>query len=231
MFRVHAAHRRLVTELVSLTDEQVKRPSLLPDWTVGHVLSHIALNAEAFVRVSEGLQSGSPATMYPSMQSRNSAIEAGAQRNAEEIRAHIDSSAKQFEASWSALSEEQLSGVAASVEGMPTFAASDVIIRRLREVEVHHADAGLPTFSFRDWAEAYVDVDFPTQLVGISTRLGRPFHAIDEFGEHQLSGDGAIDVEPIEIDRRSILAWSFNRIQISGLPDLGSWQAPTPTPK
>jgi maleylpyruvate isomerase len=228
MFRVHAAHRRLVTELVSLTDQQVKRPSLLPDWTVGHVLSHIALNAEAFVRVADGLRNGETGAMYPSMEVRNAAIEAGAQRGAEEIRAHIDSSAKQFEEHWSTLTDDQLKGLATTVPGMPTFAANEIVVRRLREVEVHHADAGLPTFSFADWSEAYVDVDFSTQLAGIAARLGRSFHAIDENGEHHLSGDGAIDVEPTEIDRRTLLAWCFNRIEIAELPDLGSWQTPTP---
>ena len=37
-----SAHARLLVTIASLTDSQARQPSLLPDWSVGHVLTHIA---------------------------------------------------------------------------------------------------------------------------------------------------------------------------------------------
>jgi len=37
-----ASHQLLLERLGGLTDDMVARPSLLPEWTVGHVLAHIA---------------------------------------------------------------------------------------------------------------------------------------------------------------------------------------------
>ena len=47
----HDATARLLAALEVLRDLDVTRPSLLPDWTVGHVLTHLARNADSFVRI------------------------------------------------------------------------------------------------------------------------------------------------------------------------------------
>ena len=43
---VVAAHAALGQALDVLTDEQVRSPFLLPGWSVGHVLTHLARNAD-----------------------------------------------------------------------------------------------------------------------------------------------------------------------------------------
>ena len=47
------AHHRVATSLADLTDDQVLLPSLLPGWTIGHVVTHIARNAEGQQRMLE----------------------------------------------------------------------------------------------------------------------------------------------------------------------------------
>ena len=42
-----AANQRLVRVVDALDDATFATPSLLPDWTVGHVVAHLALNGEA----------------------------------------------------------------------------------------------------------------------------------------------------------------------------------------
>ena len=42
-----AAHQRLLADLDSLEDAEIGRPSLLPGWTVGHVLTHLGRNADS----------------------------------------------------------------------------------------------------------------------------------------------------------------------------------------
>ncbi|MFM8776484.1 MAG: maleylpyruvate isomerase N-terminal domain-containing protein, partial [Actinomycetota bacterium] len=43
------AHQRLLTALGSLTDDQCREDSLLPNWSRGHVLTHLARNADSHV--------------------------------------------------------------------------------------------------------------------------------------------------------------------------------------
>jgi maleylpyruvate isomerase len=225
MFRVHAAHRRLTASLVSLTDDQVRQPSLLPDWTVGHVLAHIALNAEAFVSVAQDLKAGRFGEMYPGgVARRNADIEQYANDSAVEQRAHIDRACSAFDNVWPTLTDEMLQGEFGIAAGAPPNNAADVPFRRLREVEVHLADAGLPTFSYEDWSDSYVDSDLPLQLAGLAERLGHAVAFVDETGQTHLCGDGALDLEPIATTRRRLLAWSFNRIAAEELPPIGGWQ-------
>ena len=44
--RIAAATERLLATADALTGDQVREPSLLPGWTRGHVLTHVARNAD-----------------------------------------------------------------------------------------------------------------------------------------------------------------------------------------
>ena len=77
------AHGAVVATLQSLTDEQVGQRSLLPGWTVGHVATHIARNAEGHLRMFDAAMLGQIAEMYPGgREQRTADIEAGAGRSA-----------------------------------------------------------------------------------------------------------------------------------------------------
>ena len=39
------------TDIEGLTDDQAREPSLLPGWSRGHVLTHLARNADAMVNL------------------------------------------------------------------------------------------------------------------------------------------------------------------------------------
>ena len=226
MFAIHASHRRLAATLSGLTDAQARQPSLLPDWTVGHVMAHIALNAEAFVNVAADLKAGRFGEMYPGgVARRNGDIEALSSVSAEELRDRIAKACDAFEAEWDTLTDEQLQGEFGLAHSGPVAGqASDVPLRRLREVEIHHADAGLPTFTYEDWSDAYVDRDLPGQLMGVAKRLGRSISFVDETGVTHLCGDDAISLEPIATTRRALLAWLFNRATPPELPTISGWQ-------
>ena len=221
MFLVHASHRRLSASLVGLTDDQARQPSLLPDWTVGHVLAHIALNAEAFVNVAMDLAAGRFGVMYPGgFAGRNGDIEKYSHGSAEELRAHIERACQEFETVWPTLTGAMRQGEFGIAVGNPAGTAIDVPLRRLREVEVHHADMGLPTFSYEDWSDGYVDLDLPVQLAGVDERLGRSVSFVDETGNMHLCGEVAIEREPIATTRRALLAWALNRARPPELPSI-----------
>ena len=96
-----AAHARLVADLATLTDEQAAQPSLLPGWSVAHVLTHIARNADSHVLMLEAAIRGEVGAQYPGgVDQRNADIEAGAGRPAAALLADVVASNIRLEASW-----------------------------------------------------------------------------------------------------------------------------------
>ena len=71
------ATTRYLGALSDLTDEDMRAPSLLPGWTRGHVVTHLARNADAFCNLLHWAESGQEHYMYDSREQRNADIEAG----------------------------------------------------------------------------------------------------------------------------------------------------------
>ena len=51
--------------VAKLTDEDVLSPTRLPEWTVGHVLTHLARNADGHTRRLEAALRGEDVARYP----------------------------------------------------------------------------------------------------------------------------------------------------------------------
>src|SRR6266852_6810720 len=96
--RLAAATDRLLATATALSDAQAREPSLLPGWSRGHVLTHIARNADGMRNLLIWARTGVPTPMYPSRQARNDAIEAGAGRPAADLLADLHESAAAFAA-------------------------------------------------------------------------------------------------------------------------------------
>ncbi len=118
------------------------QPSRLPDWTIGHVVSHLARNADAQRNLLRWATTGEVTPAYASPQARVADIEAGAARDTDEI-------AEDFAASLVALDEAITATPAAAWRAMvdtgrggPT-PADVVLAQRLAEVELHHHDLGV----------------------------------------------------------------------------------------
>ncbi|MFH9675833.1 maleylpyruvate isomerase family mycothiol-dependent enzyme [Streptomyces sp. NPDC017405] len=134
LVRVREATDRLLTAVAALHNASLAEPSRLPGWSRGHVLTHLARNADALVNVL----SGRP--MYASAGQRDDDIERGADRPLEEQITDLRESAARFRtageapADWSRTVELR-NGV--------TDSASRVPFRRWAEVELHHVDLGI----------------------------------------------------------------------------------------
>jgi maleylpyruvate isomerase len=150
-----SAQRRLIDAIAGLTDEQVQSASLLPDWSVGHVLTHIARNGDSFVRMMAAAIDGEVVTQYESgTESRAAGIEAGAARPAAELVADVKSSADAVAGAFSRMTDEAwaMHGLTASATQWPCEAMP---FHRWREIEIHHVDLGLG-YTIADWPEEYV---------------------------------------------------------------------------
>jgi maleylpyruvate isomerase len=136
-----------------LTDEQIRQPSLLEGWTRGHVLTHVARGGDALRNLLYGARTGTQRDAYASQEARNADIEAGSGRTAAALVADLRESAAAWRATVESMPEHAWT-VQVGVPGIKPFPASQLVIRRLVEIELHHVDldAGyLP----RDWPTTF----------------------------------------------------------------------------
>ncbi len=165
-----AAHRRLEATLESVDEEIARQPSLLPDWTVGHVLTHLARNADSHARMLEAALAGEAFEKYPGgYEQRSHDIEAGACRSADELRQDVRAASAALEAAWARMTAATWMGHGWA-NGM-AWPCRVLPFHRWREVEIHHVDLGLH-YSPSQWPEDYVWRELPLALATLPDRLG-----------------------------------------------------------
>ena len=168
-----AAHARLLGHLAGLDDEVGARPSLLPGWTVGHLLTHLARNADSHVKMLEGAAAGEEVAQYDGgAAAREAAIEAGSGRPAAELVDDVRAACGRLERLWATIPDRAWAGHGVNADGdrRPCVLLP---FHRWREVEVHQADLGLaPTWD--DWSDEYVSQELPRALATLPGRLVDP---------------------------------------------------------
>lgn len=190
---------RLVATLASLTDEQAHSASLLPGWTVGHALTHIARNADSHTRMLRAALAGEAVTQYArGREQRAEDIESGAARPAAELVEDVATSAATLEATWAQMTPPAWSRHGLNADG-EIWPCAVMPWHRWREVELHHVDLGLG-YAPADWPDAYVERELAISLELLPERL-------DAAGQRQL------------------LAWLVGRSAGPGELELAAWQA------
>ncbi len=150
--RLAEATGRLLATAAGIDDGQARQPSLLPGWSRGHVLTHLARNADGLRNLLVWARTGVVTPQYPSQQARDDAIEAGAGRAAAELVADLAETAAAFRAEAAAMPAGawQVSVHGVRGRGHPAWYT---LSRRLSEVEIHHVDlaAGYRAPDWPDW--------------------------------------------------------------------------------
>ena len=82
---IDAATGRLLDTLAGLTDAQARQPSSLPGWSRGHLITHVARNADGMCNLLHWARTGEPRPMYREPDGRAADIEAGSGRPAAEL--------------------------------------------------------------------------------------------------------------------------------------------------
>ena len=136
---VDAGQRAIEERVASLDDAAVAGPSRLPGWTRGHVLTHVARNADALVNLLTWARTGTPTPMYPSTEARNAGIEAGAARPIAEQRDDLAGTARRFMETARAVGPDDWAGMVQSAQGRH-IPGSEIPWMRAREVWIHLAD-------------------------------------------------------------------------------------------
>ena len=206
--RVAIAQARVDAAITGLGDTDVRRESLLKGWTVGHVLTHLARNADSHRRRAEAAASGIVVEQYEGgYAGRAAAIEIGAGRPADELVRDVRESAIALDHTWRTLPDSAWTGITTDVGGRrrPLHALP---ARRWQELEVHLVDLGVgPTIS--DWSDEFVSDRLPALRAGLDERLP----------------EGPLRVTPgdLDLDPREELAWLYGRLSRPGLPVLAPW--------
>ncbi len=204
--RVRAAHDRLWVTLEGLSDSTVGQPSLLPGWTVGHVLNHLARNAESHLRLIKGALSGITADRYPGgAAERDAMIEEGAQRSAAALVADVRTTADELEAAWAQMTPSSWQVVGRCMGRDEPAHASPWY--RWREVEIHHVDLGLVSFGPKDWSR-----EFLRRELHLQEMAWRASHTL---------GLTALPAAALKLPAYDRLAWLLGRLVVAGLPNPG----------
>jgi maleylpyruvate isomerase len=156
------ATRRLLVTVSSLDQDAVAAPSLLPGWSRGHVLAHLARNADALRNLLIWARTGVVTPGYPSKQARDDDISAGAGRPAARQHADIAASAAAFRSEAAQLPAEAWQAEVGML-GAELFRARLVLPRRLVEVELHHTDLGCG-YTRAGWPAAFAAMDLPEPM-------------------------------------------------------------------
>ncbi|NUS40174.1 MAG: maleylpyruvate isomerase family mycothiol-dependent enzyme, partial [Terrabacter sp.] len=137
---VAAETERVLATAASFRNEAVLAPSLCEGWSRGHVLAHLARNADALARVCDVALTGGSGTMYDTPESRDADIAAGARRSADEHAVDIRDSAARLADRLSALRPEHAEVRVERTPGGVAIPVGMVPFMRLRELVFHHVD-------------------------------------------------------------------------------------------
>lgn len=155
--QIDEATDRLIATIGRMTEEEVRAPSLLPGWTRGHVITHVARNADGLRNLLTWARTGVVTPAYASQEARNAEIEEGAHRPVDILLADVAESAAAFNAEAASLSDDDWKAEV-DVLGGPKFAADLIIPRRLAEVELHHTDLGTG-YKASDWLRDFTELE------------------------------------------------------------------------
>ncbi|MEU4421615.1 maleylpyruvate isomerase family mycothiol-dependent enzyme [Actinoplanes sp. NPDC024001] len=222
MTDVEAATEALLRTAEGLDDSAVREPSALPGWTVGHVLTHVARNADAYTNMLTWARTGVETPAYASADARNAGIEAGAGRPLAEQIADIRAAHERFADAAAAM---PASAWAFQLPPPVGQSAAGVPWGRLREVEVHHVDLGRG-YTPADWSDAFALRLLREIVTGLPADA--PAMVLRPFGlEHPLTvgaGDGPVIGGPT----KSLAAWLAGRADGADLTVSPDGELPIP---
>jgi len=222
------SHRRLEAVLAgAVTDDVARAACTLPGWSVGHLLTHLARNADAHTRVVESAGRGETVPMYPDgMAGRLVDIEVGAGRSARELVADVTGSNARLEAAWAAASHEVWAeGLGLRVSGPATV--SDLVFLRWREAVLHRLDLGLEPGTIDPWSAlpaAYVDHEWTELTAGLAPRVPEGVTIVLVPGDRPSRAYGSGErVVGVHGTPGRLLGWMTDRTSDPAWPMLRPW--------
>ena len=220
MTDVEEATERLIRTAEGFSDDDVAAPSALPGWSRGHVLTHVARNADSYTNLLTWARTGVETLAYPTPTARAEGIEAGHARPVAEQIDDLRTAHERFADAAAAMPAEAWTFVIRTTG----LSAAAVPWARLREVEVHHVDLGAG-YSPADWSDAFA-LRLLREIVGGSKDqdlILRPYGL-----EHPLTIGSDPDAPVVAGPARSLAAWLAGRGDGADLTVSPDGELPTP---
>lgn len=223
-----------VTDALMDTAKRLGNPDIAvasrcPGWTRGHVLTHVARNADALRNLLTWARTGNETPMYPSSEQRDADIAAGAGRSAAAHESDVEASAERFLDDLLALDPEHLGAQVRTGTGA-VLVIHDLPYQRAREVVFHHVDLDAG-YGFADAPQALVR----RALVETGERLTRQgagplVLSASDTGQRVVVGETADPTDEVTGTAADLLTWASGRGDGSGLsgpaaglPTLPAW--------
>lgn len=140
---------RLVADVRALPEASLTEPSLLPGWTRGHVLAHVARGGDACVRLLEGAATGEAAAAYESREARDAEIAYAASRPLDDHLTDLGQVTERLAAAARAVAADRWSVPLRFRSGVEKPASAVLWTRRV-EIEIHHVDLDVG-YTSADW--------------------------------------------------------------------------------
>ncbi|MEU9048476.1 MULTISPECIES: maleylpyruvate isomerase family mycothiol-dependent enzyme [unclassified Kitasatospora] len=213
--QVEESTQRLLQTVSALKPEAVTEPSALPGWTRGHVLAHLARNADSLVNLLTGARTGTDIPQYASNEARDQDIERDAPRPLDVHLADLRASHARFAEAAALMTPEAWAATVKHRSGY-LFPASDIPHKRLLELEYHHVDLAAG-HGPGDWPEEFAVEEFH--------RLVEKLHGADlpavevhaqDTGRFGTIGTGTTSLT-VEGPVRALAAWLSGRSAGAGL--------------
>ncbi|HYJ68862.1 MAG TPA: maleylpyruvate isomerase family mycothiol-dependent enzyme [Nocardioidaceae bacterium] len=225
---IRDATERVLTDVRALADADLRAPSALPDWSRGHVVTHLARNADGLAILLVSARTGEQRPMYASQDQRNTDIEAGAGRSAAEMTADLVETHQGFTAEADRLTD--WSATVFRTLDNPGFPVELVPLLRLGELEIHHTDLDVG-YGFDRWPTVWAAAFLSHACRGLSDRAGEPL-GIDATDTGTRIASDSPGARIVEGPVTTLLAWVTGRhdghdlrVAPDGpLPDIGSWR-------
>lgn len=224
---------RLCHAAARLSEPEVHAPSKLPGWTRGHVLAHLARNAEGHVGMLEGALRGEPIPQYAGGAAARAAdIEATAGSSVADHVRDLRIWSDRLVDTWHRMTPETWTFEVPMLSGpKPAWRTA---WSRWREVEIHWVDLGLDVRP-QDWSPQFVALALPEQAESLAGRLPEGASMLlDDLDTGRSWRVGAEPGSPSYVITGSsamLLAWLIGRLDDpaavldapNGLPELPPW--------
>lgn len=212
----------VLAALDGLDDADLKAPCELPGWTRGHLLAHLAANAEALGRLVSWARTGVESRMYASADQRDADIESGAAMAGPDLRAWVRRSAAELAAGLDGLSAVAWDAEVITAQGR-TVPATTIPWLRARETCVHLVDLGA------GYEFSHLPAAFCLALVGdlAAWRGGKGNGPALELAATDAPDrwrvDGAGPAHEVALPAAELAGWLTGRVDRPDLPQLPRW--------
>jgi maleylpyruvate isomerase len=214
------------------TDADIAAPSLCDGWTRGHVLTHIARNADGISATLAGALRGDIVPRYPDgWDARNEAIAAGATRPVAVLLADVQDTADRLDRVLGAISDADGWQLTTDQD----HPAEHWVRQRWREVEIHRVDlAG--NYTPDRWPALLVTTELADATATLADRVDGAVRvevaaqgsvAPELVGQVWQAGEG----DPVEVAGPdwAVLAWlvgrgSLAQDALTATPNLRAWR-------